>query len=122
MLATYLSDQQRNLSKLCPSLKKLVFQILLAKLTLLTCPSLYKTVLFSLLQNLCITASPDASIRVWTVGQQNCSHILRPHDAAVTGISLHATGDYVLSVSADEVSVQRLSQSHGIDWNQECLF
>lgn len=29
-------------------------------------------------------------------------HIMRPHEAAITGISLHATGDYLLSVSEDE--------------------
>lgn len=59
-------------------------------------------VIFHPTESVCITGSPDSTIRVWKVDQQTASYILRPHDGAVTGISLHATGDYVLSVSADE--------------------
>ena len=56
-------------------------------------------------QELVITASPDASIRVWGVSSAQCGQMIRAHDAPVTGISLHATGDYLLSCSTDKVSV-----------------
>lgn len=54
---------------------------------------------------LCLTASADATVRVWGTAEdehkQLCRHVIRTHDAAVNGISLHATGDYVLSASSD---------------------
>jgi pre-mRNA-processing factor 19 len=49
----------------------------------------------------CITGSIDSAVRVWAVGETASRHVCKVHDAPVTGISLHATGDYVLSVSAD---------------------
>lgn len=49
------------------------------------------------------TASPDATIRVWGVETAQCGQVIRAHDAPVTGISLHATGDYLLSSSTDMV-------------------
>lgn len=30
-----------------------------------------------------------------------CAHVIRAHDGPVTGLSLHATGDYILSCSSD---------------------
>lgn len=51
------------------------------------------------------TASPDSTIRVWGVQTAQCAQIIRAHDAPVTGISLHATGDYLLSSSTDTVRV-----------------
>jgi WD40 repeat protein len=57
------------------------------------------------LQELVFTASQDQSIRVWGVQKTApCAHVLRVHDGPVTGLSLHATGDYVLSCSSDAVS------------------
>ena len=54
------------------------------------------------------SASPDASIRVWGVQQAQCGQIVRTHEGPVTGLSLHATGDYLLSSSTDGVrSVQK---------------
>lgn len=51
---------------------------------------------------LVFTASQDHTIRVWGVQQTApCAHVLRAHDGPVTGISLHATGDYLLSCSTD---------------------
>jgi len=48
------------------------------------------------------TASQDQSIRVWGVQKTApCAHVLRVHDGPVTGLSLHATGDYILSCSSD---------------------
>lgn len=51
------------------------------------------------------TASPDSTIRVWGVQTAQCAQIIRAHESPVTGISLHATGDYLLSSSVDMVSV-----------------
>lgn len=49
-----------------------------------------------------MTASPDATIRVWNVPTSQTTQIIRAHDQAVTGLSLHPTGDYVLSTSVDQ--------------------
>lgn len=49
-----------------------------------------------------MTASPDASIRIWDVGTSQTIQLLRAHDQPVTGLSLHPTGDYVLSTSTDQ--------------------
>lgn len=49
-----------------------------------------------------ITASPDTTIRVWNITSSSQSAIIRAHDEAVTGLSLHATGEYVLSTSLDK--------------------
>ena len=48
------------------------------------------------------SASPDSTIRVWSVTGGNCVQVVRAHEAAVTGLSLHATGDYLLSSSEDQ--------------------
>ena len=50
-----------------------------------------------------ITASHDATIRIWDVGTSQTIKMLRIHDGPVTGLSLHATGDYILSTSSDQV-------------------
>ncbi|WAR02735.1 PRP19-like protein [Mya arenaria] len=52
-------------------------------------------------QDLVFTASPDSTIRVWGVQTAQCAQVIRAHDSPVTGISLHATGDYLLSSSVD---------------------
>jgi len=50
-----------------------------------------------------ITGSPDTTIRVWNIGASNTlSQIIRAHEGPVTGVSLHPTGDYVLSTSVDQ--------------------
>ena len=48
-----------------------------------------------------MTASPDSTIRVWNVTTSQTTLLLRAHDAPVTGLSLHPTGDYLLSSSLD---------------------
>ena len=52
------------------------------------------------------SASPDSTIRVWSVTGGNCVQVVRAHEAAVTGLSLHATGDYLLSSSEDQARGQ----------------
>ena len=49
-----------------------------------------------------ISASPDSHVRIWDIGEETCKHTLRIHDGPVTGLSLHPTGDYMLSCSADQ--------------------
>lgn len=55
-----------------------------------------------ILQEVAITASPDSTIRVWNITSSSQSAIIRAHDGPVTGLSLHATGEYVLSTSLDQ--------------------
>lgn len=52
-------------------------------------------------EQLAFTASPDCTVRVWGVEQAQCASIIRAHAGPVTGLSLHAIGDYLLSSSAD---------------------
>ena len=49
-----------------------------------------------------LTASHDSTIRLWNVPTSQTLKLLRVHDGPVTGLSLHATGDYVLSTSLDQ--------------------
>ncbi|TKR77343.1 hypothetical protein L596_018338 [Steinernema carpocapsae] len=49
----------------------------------------------------CLSASTDSHVRVWSRGDDAARHVIDVHQNAVTDISLHATGDYVLSVSDD---------------------
>ncbi|KAF7668004.1 hypothetical protein LDENG_00036830 [Lucifuga dentata] len=53
-------------------------------------------------QSVVFSASPDTTIRVWSVTGGNCVQVVRAHEAGVTGLSLHATGDYLLSSSEDQ--------------------
>lgn len=63
------------------------------------------SVIYHPTEDLVLTGSLDNTIRVWGVQQTApCAHVLRAHDGAVTGLSLHATGDYLLSCSSDSVS------------------
>uniref|UniRef100_A0A4W5L2B7 Pre-mRNA-processing factor 19 n=1 Tax=Hucho hucho TaxID=62062 RepID=A0A4W5L2B7_9TELE len=48
--------------------------------------------------------SAATTIRVWSVTGGNCVQVVRAHEASVTGLSLHATGDYLLSSSEDQVT------------------
>lgn len=52
-------------------------------------------------EDLVFSASPDSTIRVWGVSPRGCAQVIRAHEGPVTGISLHATGDYLLSSSTD---------------------
>jgi len=49
-----------------------------------------------------ITGSHDATVGVWAVANATNKSVLRVHDGPVTGLSLHATGDYVLTTSTDQ--------------------
>merc|ERR1712018_970180 len=49
-----------------------------------------------------ITASFDSTIRIWNVPTSQTIQLLRVHDGPVTGLSLRATGDYILSTSTDQ--------------------
>ncbi|XP_074603378.1 pre-mRNA processing factor 19 [Brevipalpus obovatus] len=53
-------------------------------------------------QTTAITASPDTNIRVWNIKAGNTTHVVRAHEGPIYSISLHATGDYLLSTSTDE--------------------
>uniref|UniRef100_A0AAX7TWR8 Pre-mRNA-processing factor 19 n=1 Tax=Astatotilapia calliptera TaxID=8154 RepID=A0AAX7TWR8_ASTCA len=53
-------------------------------------------------QSVVFSASPDTTIRVWSVTGGNCVQVVRAHEGGVTGLSLHATGDYLLSSSEDQ--------------------
>ncbi|CAJ0948967.1 unnamed protein product [Ranitomeya imitator] len=59
-------------------------------------------VVFHPSQELVFSASPDSTIRVWSVPESSCVQVLKAHEGAVTGLSLHATGDYLLSCSDDQ--------------------
>jgi pre-mRNA-processing factor 19 len=52
-------------------------------------------------EELVFSSSPDQTIRVWGIQHRACGQVIRAHDGPVTGLSLHATGDYLLSTSTD---------------------
>ena len=52
-------------------------------------------------EDVVITGSNDNTVKVWNEVTGNCGHVQRVHDGPVTGLSLHATGDYVLTTSSD---------------------
>uniref|UniRef100_A0A8U7M703 Pre-mRNA-processing factor 19 n=1 Tax=Corvus moneduloides TaxID=1196302 RepID=A0A8U7M703_CORMO len=60
------------------------------------------SVVFHPSQDLVFSASPDATIRIWSVPNASCVQVVRAHEGSVTGLSLHATGDYLLSSSDDQ--------------------
>lgn len=49
-----------------------------------------------------ITGSSDSTIRIWSVPVAQQVQFLKIHESAITGISLHPLGDYLLSCSTDE--------------------
>ncbi|XP_038059006.1 pre-mRNA-processing factor 19-like [Patiria miniata] len=53
-------------------------------------------------EEIVFSSSPDTTIRIWFVGNASCQQVIRAHNAPVTGLSLHATGDYLLSCSEDQ--------------------
>jgi pre-mRNA-processing factor 19 len=48
-----------------------------------------------------LSGSLDATVRIWHATSAQAMHVLRVHDGPITGLSLHATGDYVFSASMD---------------------
>ena len=52
-------------------------------------------------EDMVMTASPDTTIRIWNVNTCQTTLLMRIHDAPVTGLSLHPTGDYLLSSAFD---------------------
>ncbi|GCB81645.1 hypothetical protein scyTo_0023166, partial [Scyliorhinus torazame] len=60
------------------------------------------SVVFHPSENVVFSASPDTTIRIWSVSTTSCVQVVRAHEGAVTGLSLHATGDYLLSASDDQ--------------------
>jgi len=59
-------------------------------------------VVYHMKEDIVITGSHDNTVRVWNAVSGNCGHVLRVHDGPVTGLSLHATGDFVLTTSSDQ--------------------
>jgi len=51
-------------------------------------------------ESVVISGSVDSTIRIWNVNSK-AVNVIRCHEGAVTGLSLHATGDYILSSSLD---------------------
>jgi len=56
-----------------------------------------------------VSASEDATAKVWTcssptdwMSQYNCLHTIHKHRAAVTDLSIHPLGDYLLTASLDK--------------------
>ncbi|KAH6945278.1 hypothetical protein HPB50_007712 [Hyalomma asiaticum] len=73
-----------------------------AREALLTCPLGVTSVVFHPDEDTAVTASPDTTVRVWNIPSAQTTQIIRAHEGPVTGLSLHATGDYLLSTSADQ--------------------
>ena len=61
-------------------------------------------------ENTVITASHDSTVRIWDVPTSQTIKYLRVHDGPVTGLSLHATGDYILTTSTDQASLKHKTQ------------
>jgi len=58
--------------------------------------------LSSILKSVVISGSQDSSVRVWHVPTSQSIQTIRAHDQPITGLSLHATGDYILTSSLDQ--------------------
>lgn len=52
-------------------------------------------------QSMCFSASADKTVRQWSTDGK-CSQTWKHHSGSVTGISLHATGDFLVSCSLDQ--------------------
>ncbi|XP_075250536.1 pre-mRNA-processing factor 19-like [Convolutriloba macropyga] len=53
-------------------------------------------------RDVAFTASADCTVATWNVPEASCSNVIKAHALPVTGLSLHATGDYILSCSEDK--------------------
>ena len=59
-------------------------------------------VVYHMKEDVVITGSHDNTIRVWNAVTGNCGLVRRVHDGPVTGLSLHPTGDFMLTTSSDQ--------------------
>lgn len=50
-----------------------------------------------------LTGSADHNVRIWDTSKAKakCLHIVKTHNSAVTGISMHPSGQFFLSASED---------------------
>merc|ERR1712048_54053 len=67
------------------------------------------SVLFHPAKDIVLSASQDATARVWTASDASnwqapwtCAHVVRKHKADVTDLSIHPLGDYFLTASMDK--------------------
>lgn len=74
----------------------IIFVILLKMLLLQVTHAVYHS-----REDTVVTASPDETVRIWNVDKSKLTFTMHHHDGPVTGISLHPTGDYLLSSSLD---------------------
>jgi len=49
-----------------------------------------------------MSASSDKTVKVWTPSTGKCAYTFKDHKSEVTGITVHATGDYMVSASLDK--------------------
>jgi len=43
----------------------------------------------------------DSTVRVWSTTKQHPLLVIKAHEAAITGLDVHATGDYIMAASMD---------------------
>jgi len=67
------------------------------------------SVLFHSAKNVVVSASQDATARVWTCTDSSdwkkpysCAHVIKKHSAEVTDLSIHPLGDFFLTASLDK--------------------
>ena len=53
-------------------------------------------------KDLAFSCSADKTVKVWTPSNGKCAYTFKQHKADVTGVSVHATGDYLVSASMDK--------------------
>lgn len=49
-----------------------------------------------------ITGSPDSTIKIWNIASFPTSQTIAVHDGSITSMSLHPTGDDILTTSTDQ--------------------
>ncbi len=49
-----------------------------------------------------MSGSMDSTIRLWDANTSQLRQVIQAHTGAITGLALHATGDYILSSSMDQ--------------------
>ncbi|EDV22055.1 uncharacterized protein TRIADDRAFT_64168 [Trichoplax adhaerens] len=54
-------------------------------------------------EDIVFSGSQDSTVRVWSVPESSSRHMIKVHEKAITGVSLHATGEYLLTSSADQL-------------------